>query len=99
MSIRQLTLSQFFVLLGRIAVLRTQMRPILTDRVAWSVRLSVCLSVCLSVTLVSPAKTATPIEMSFRLRTPVGPANHVLDGVYIPTCEGAILTGGRGVPL
>ena len=33
------------------------MRPIVTDRVAWSVGLS--------VTLVSPAKTAAPIEMPF----------------------------------
>jgi len=61
-----------FVLLGRIAVLRTQMRPILTNRVAWSVGLS--------VTLVSPAKTAAPIELPFGLRTWVGPGNHVLDG-------------------
>jgi len=37
------------------------MRPIVTDRVAWSV--------CQSVTLVSPAKTAALIEMLFRLRT------------------------------
>jgi len=48
------------------------MRPILTDRVAWSVGLS--------VTLVSPAKTAAPIELPFGLRTWVGPGNHVLDG-------------------
>ena len=34
------------LLLGRIAVLRTQMRPILTDRVAWSVGMSVRRSVC-----------------------------------------------------
>jgi len=40
------------------------MRPIVTDRVAWSVGLS--------VTLVSAAKTATPIEMPFVLRTRVG---------------------------
>jgi len=52
------------------------MRPIVTDRVAWSV--------CLSVTLVSPAKTAEAIYMPFRLRTRVGPRNHVLDGVQIP---------------
>jgi len=38
------------ILLGRIAVLRTYMRPIVTNRIAWSV--------CQSVTLVSPAKTA-----------------------------------------
>ena len=48
------------------------MRPILTDRVAWSVGLS--------VTLVSPAKTAALIEVPFGLRTWVGPVNHVLDG-------------------
>ena len=54
------------------------MRPIVTDRVAWSVGPSVGLF----VTLVSPAKTAEPIEMPFGLRTLVGPGNHdiVLDG-------------------
>jgi len=41
------------------------MRPILTDRVAWSVGLS--------VTLVSPVKTAEAIELPFELRTWVGP--------------------------
>ena len=50
---------------------------------------SVGLSVCQSVTLVSPAKTAEPIEMLFGLRTPVGPGNHVLDG-------GPDLPMGRG---
>jgi len=61
------------------------MRPIVIDRVAWSVGLclSVCLSVCRYVTLVSPVKTAEPIKMSFGLRTLVGPENHVLDGVQI----------------
>jgi len=44
----------------------------------------VCLSVCLSVTLVSPAKTAEPIEMPFGLRTWVGPRDHVLDGSSDP---------------
>ena len=48
------------------------MRPVVTDRVVWSVGLS--------VTLVSSAKTAAPIEMPFGLRTRVGPGNHVLDG-------------------
>jgi len=48
------------------------MRPIVTNRVAWSVGLS--------VTLVRPAKTAKPIEMLFWLRTVVGARNHVLDG-------------------
>jgi len=36
--------------------------------------------VCQSVTLVSPAKTAGPIEMPFGLRTHVGLQNHMLDG-------------------
>ena len=36
--------------------------------------------VCWSDSLVSPAKTAGPIEMPFGLRTRVGPKNHVLDG-------------------
>ena len=34
----------------------------------------------LSVTIVSPAKTAEPIEMPFWLWTRVGPRNYVLDG-------------------
>ena len=62
-------------------MLRTYMRPIVTDRVAWSVGLS---DIGRSVTLVSPAKTAEPIEMPFGLRTPVGPGNHILDGVQNP---------------
>jgi len=49
------------------------MRPIVTDRVAWSVGLS--------VTLVSPAKTAEPIEMdAFGLWGRMHPRSHVLDG-------------------
>jgi len=55
-----------FALLRRIAVLRTYMWPILTDRVAWSVSLSVGLSVS---PLVGRAKTAEAIELPFRLRT------------------------------
>jgi len=47
------------------------MRHTVTDRVARSVGLS--------VTLVSPAKTAEPIEMPFGLRTRVDTGNHVLD--------------------
>ena len=57
------------------------MQPILTDRVAWSVGLS--------VTLVSPAKTAAPIDLPFGLRTWVGQGNHVLDGGPDPPWEGA----------
>jgi len=44
------------------------MRPIVTDRVAWSV----CLSVGRSVTVVSLAKTDVSIEMPFWLWTQVG---------------------------
>ena len=65
------------------------MRPILTDRLAWSVGVSVGLS----VTLVSPAKTAEPIEMQFRLRTQMGPRNQVLDGGPDLTWQCAILRG------
>ena len=46
------------------------------------------MSVCQTVTVVSPATTAGPIEMPFGLRTRVGPRNHVLDGVQIPTVRG-----------
>jgi len=53
--------------------------------------------VCWSVTLVSPAKTAEPIEMPFELRTRVGQGNHVLDGVQTPTERGNF--GGKGHPM
>jgi len=52
--------------------------------------------VCRSATLVRPVKTAAPIEIPFRLRTRVGPRNHVLDGSPDPPLEGAILRGGEG---
>jgi len=58
------------------------MRPIVTNQVAWFVSRSVGMSVCLSDILMSPAKTAAPIEMpTFGLGTGVGPRNYVLDGV------------------
>jgi len=50
----------------------------------------VCRLVCLSVTLVSPAKTAAPVEVPFGLRTWVDPRNHVLDGVQIPHGKGQL---------
>ena len=59
----------------------------------------VCWSVSLSVTLVSPAKTAAPIEMPFGLRTWVGPRDHVLDGSSDPPWEGGNFWGRMGVPL
>jgi len=36
--------------------------------------------VCLSVTIVSPAKTAEPIEMQFGMLSWAGSENRVLDG-------------------
>jgi len=45
-------------------------RPIVTDRVGWSV----------TVTVVSLAKTAQPIEIPLGLRTRIGPGNRLLDG-------------------
>jgi len=56
------------------------------------------LSVCLSVGRSfyhnhEPCKTAEPTEMPFRVRTPVRPRNHVLDGSPDPQCKGAILRG------
>jgi len=71
------------------------MRPILTDRVAWSVGLSVGLS----ITLVSPAKTAAPIELPFGLRTWVGPGNHVLDGGPDPPMGRGKFFGENGRPI
>ena len=57
---------------------------IVTDGAGWSVGLS--------VTIVSPAKTAEPIETSFGLRTWVAPRNH--DG-----CSEAILRKETVSPL
>ena len=65
------------------------MRPIFTDRDG----LSVGLSVCRSVMIVSPAKSAEPIDMLFGIWTRVGPGNHVLDGDPDHSCERAILRG------
>jgi len=60
----------------------------------------VCRSVCRSVTLVSPAKTAVPIEMPFGLRTCMGPRDHVLDGGSDAPVEGTNFFGGEnGLPI
>jgi len=69
----------------------TYMRPIVTDRLAWSVGLSVCRSVI----VVSPAKTAESIEMPFGW---VGQRNHVLDGFRSPQAKGQFL-GERTCPV
>jgi len=72
------------------------MRPIVTDRVAWPD----CRSVSWSLTILSPAKTAEPIDMPFGVKTLVGPGNHVLDGVPDPPVERGIFLGEeRDVPL
>jgi len=68
------------VFFGRIAV-----RTVAYSDVAWSV--------CRSVTIMSPAETAEPIEMSFGLWIRMGALNCVLYGVPDPPCEGAILRG------
>jgi len=44
----------------------------------------------------SCAKTAEPIEIPFSVKTPVGPRNHVLDGVQIRQGEVAIFGGCWG---
>jgi len=82
---RRSSVDSSWLLLGHIAVLRTYMRPILTDRVASFIGLS--------VTLVSPAKTAAPIELPFGLRTWVSPGNHVLDEGPDPPWKGANFGG------
>jgi len=57
------------------------MWSIVTDQVLWSVNQF--------ITLVSPAKTAEPIEMLFGLRTQAGIWNHVLDwGPDLPMGRG-----------
>jgi len=70
------------------------MRPVVTDRVPWSVGPSVCRF----VTLVSPAKMAEPIETSSGLRSQVGHGNYVLDGSRSPMGRDTF-ERERGVPL
>ena len=60
---------------------------------------SACLSVGLSVTLVSPAKTAEPIEMPFGLRTWLDPRDHVLDGGSDPPMGRDKFWGENGRPI
>jgi len=52
---------------------------------------SAFLSLCQCVTLVSPAKKAETIKLPFAFRTRMGPMNHILHEVQMPTWEGAIL--------
>jgi len=62
------------------------MRPIATDRVAWSVCMFVCWSRSWAL-----KKTAEPIEMRFGGLTCVGPTNHALDRGRYPQWKEAIL--------
>ena len=62
------------------------MWPIVTDGTARSVW-SVCRSGP-SVTIVSPAKSVEPIEMTFETLTRVSPMNQVLDGGPEPHVNG-----------
>jgi len=48
--------------------------------------------------IMSPAKTAEPIETPFGLWTQVGPRNHVLHRVKISPCNRKILRG-KGWPI
>ena len=66
------------------------MRPILTDRVAWSVGLS--------VTLVGPAKTAAPIQLPFGLRTWVAGESCIRWGPHPPMGRGKFW-GENGRPI
>jgi len=59
----------------------------------------VCLSVSLSVTLVSPAKTAEPIEIPSGLRTWLVPTDHVLDGGSDPPMGRGKFRGENGPPI
>ena len=50
--------------------------------------------------IVSPAKTAEPMEMPFGLRTQMGQRNHVLDGGPDSTMErGTFEGGGKERPI
>jgi len=76
-----------------------QLRPIV-----FQLSSMVCLSVHLSVTVVSPAKTAQPIEMQPESLTPFGLRTRVAKGtMYLmgpdPPWQGAVLRGRRGGPL
>jgi len=61
------------------------------SHVAWSV----CLSVCVLGIRVTCAKMAEPIEMQFGRLTHIGPRNHVLDEVQIPTRKWATFEGAH----
>ena len=88
---KSLILCRFYcILLGRVAVLRTLMRPIVTDRVAWSVGLSVRRF----VTVVNPAKNGGTDRDAVWVVRSDGPREPLLDGGGLNTpWEEAILMG------
>jgi len=61
-------------------------------RLVWSVGLSVALSVCHTS---EPCKKAETIKLPFGFWTRVGPMNHVLHEVQMPTWEEEIWGGNR----
>jgi len=74
------------------------MRPIVTDRVAWSVGVSVCPSICQSVTLVSPAKRLN--RSRCRLSRELGwSQGTMLDGVRSTIGRGNFEGRGKGRPI
>ena len=85
-------------LFHRAAIIRPHRSTTYVDA-AYSYRPSsvVCRSVC--HTIVSPAKTAAPIEVPFGLRTWVGPGKQVLDGRLDPPMGRGKFWGTMGVPL
>jgi len=98
------TINIGIVLLLSLIVLRphrstTYVDAVYSYRPSSMVCLSIGLYVCRSVTLVSPAKTAAPIELPFGLRTWVGPGNHVLDGGPDPSMGRGKFWGRMGIPL
>jgi len=76
-------------------------RLLLLGRIAALARSSLLLQMeqhGLSVMTVSPTKAVELIVIPFGMLTRVDPRNHVLDGVQIPTHEGAILRVKRASP-
>jgi len=69
------------------------MRPVVIDRVVWSVGLSVDRS----VTLVSPAKMAELIQIPFRLLARMGPRNRVGWGPDAAMERGYFEANGRPI--
>jgi len=71
------------------------MQPIATDGVAWALG---CQLVYHKTHNREPWKNDWTIQMPFGMWTSVGPRNHILDGVQIPTREKAVLRVKRTQP-